>query len=163
VAASGNAARPALATGANLPPLACLVAIAVCAFTAAGTTGSPRSAVGQGGPARRTWPGPCSVKSGHRPVHHHVHGVTFREDTCASRSDNGPADLATIRATIKDAGYLHVKAAATTAPRRNPLSPRPRLGRERTFTEHAGALSTTPKLFMIPHQRVLEAIGVARG
>jgi hypothetical protein len=38
-------------------PLACLVAIAVCAFTAAGTTGSPRSGSGSGGPARRTWPG----------------------------------------------------------------------------------------------------------
>ena len=38
--------------------------------------------------------------------------VTFREDTSASRSGNGPVNLATIRAAIiaaiKDAGYLHV-------------------------------------------------------
>ena len=38
--------------------------------------------------------------------------MTFREDTSASRSGNGPVNLATIRAAItaalKDAGYLHV-------------------------------------------------------
>jgi predicted transposase YbfD/YdcC len=45
-------------------------------------------------------------------AHHHVRDVTFREDTSASRTGNGPANLATIRAAIiaaiKDAGYLHV-------------------------------------------------------
>ena len=38
--------------------------------------------------------------------------MTFREDTSASRSGNGPVNLATIRAAIiaaiKDAGYLHI-------------------------------------------------------
>ena len=38
-------------------PLACLAAIAICAFTAAGTTGSPRSASGSGRLARSAWPG----------------------------------------------------------------------------------------------------------
>jgi predicted transposase YbfD/YdcC len=45
-------------------------------------------------------------------AHHHVRDVTFSEDTSASRTGSGPADLATIRAAIiaaiKDAGYLHV-------------------------------------------------------
>ena len=45
-------------------------------------------------------------------AHHHVRDVTFREDTSASRTGNGPANLATIRAAIitalKDAGYLHI-------------------------------------------------------
>ena len=58
--------------------------------------------------------------------------VTFGEDTAASRTGNGPANLATIRAAIiaaiKDADYLHIpKVAATTPPRRNPPPPRPRL------------------------------------
>jgi hypothetical protein len=39
-------------------------------------------------------------------------GTTFSEDTAASRTGSGPANLATIRAAItaaiKDAGYLHV-------------------------------------------------------
>ena len=38
--------------------------------------------------------------------------VTFSEDTLASRTGSGPANLATIRAAIiaaiKDAGYLHI-------------------------------------------------------
>jgi predicted transposase YbfD/YdcC len=45
-------------------------------------------------------------------VHHHVRDVTFGEDTSASRTGSGPANLATIRAAItaalKDAGYLHI-------------------------------------------------------
>jgi predicted transposase YbfD/YdcC len=45
-------------------------------------------------------------------AHHHIRDVTFGEDTAASRTGNGPANLATIRAAIiaaiKDAGYLHV-------------------------------------------------------
>ncbi|MGB6583488.1 MAG: ISAs1 family transposase, partial [Streptosporangiaceae bacterium] len=45
-------------------------------------------------------------------AHHHVRDVTFREDTAASRTGSGPANLATIRAAIiaavKAAGYLHV-------------------------------------------------------
>jgi predicted transposase YbfD/YdcC len=45
-------------------------------------------------------------------AHHHVRDVTFGEDTATSRTGNGPANLATIRAAIiaaiKDAGYLHV-------------------------------------------------------
>jgi len=45
-------------------------------------------------------------------AHHYVRDVTFREDTATSRTGHGPANLATIRATIiaaiKDAGYLHV-------------------------------------------------------
>jgi hypothetical protein len=34
--------------------------------------------------------------------------VTFSEDTATSRTGSGPANLATIRAAIKDVGYLHV-------------------------------------------------------
>jgi predicted transposase YbfD/YdcC len=45
-------------------------------------------------------------------AHHHVRDVTFAEDTAASRTGSGPANLATIRAAIitaiKDAGYLHI-------------------------------------------------------
>jgi hypothetical protein len=45
-------------------------------------------------------------------VHHHIRDTTFGEDNSASRTSNGPANLATIRAAIiaaiKDAGYLHV-------------------------------------------------------
>jgi len=45
-------------------------------------------------------------------AHHHVRDVTFGEDTSASRTGSGPANLATIRAAItaaiKDAGYLHI-------------------------------------------------------
>jgi hypothetical protein len=45
-------------------------------------------------------------------AHHHVRDVTFSEDTATSRTGSGPANLATIRATIiaviKDVGYLHV-------------------------------------------------------
>jgi len=45
-------------------------------------------------------------------VHHHIRDVTFSEDTSASRTGSGPANLATIRAAIitaiKDAGCLHV-------------------------------------------------------
>lgn len=45
-------------------------------------------------------------------AHHHIRDVTFGEDTSASRTGSGPANLATIRAAIiaaiKDAGYLHV-------------------------------------------------------
>jgi predicted transposase YbfD/YdcC len=45
-------------------------------------------------------------------AHHHIRDTTFSEDTSASRTGNGPANLATIRAAviaaIKDAGYLHV-------------------------------------------------------
>jgi len=45
-------------------------------------------------------------------AHHHVRDVTFSEDTAASRTGSGPANLATIRAAIiaaiKGAGYLHV-------------------------------------------------------
>ena len=45
-------------------------------------------------------------------AHHHVRDVTFTEDSAASRTGSGPANLATIRAAIiaaiKDAGYLHI-------------------------------------------------------
>jgi predicted transposase YbfD/YdcC len=45
-------------------------------------------------------------------AHHHIRDLTFREDSSASRTGSGPANLATIRAAIsaalKDAGYLHV-------------------------------------------------------
>jgi predicted transposase YbfD/YdcC len=45
-------------------------------------------------------------------AHHHIRDVTFCEDAAASRTGNGPVNLATIRAAIiaalKDAGYLHV-------------------------------------------------------
>jgi predicted transposase YbfD/YdcC len=45
-------------------------------------------------------------------AHHHIRDVTSGEDTAASRTGNGPANLATIRAAItaaiKNAGYLHV-------------------------------------------------------
>jgi predicted transposase YbfD/YdcC len=45
-------------------------------------------------------------------AHHHIRDTTFGEDHSTSRTSNGPANLATIRAAviaaIKDAGYLHV-------------------------------------------------------
>ena len=45
-------------------------------------------------------------------AHHHIRDLTFREDSSASRTGSGPANLATIRAAIsaalKNAGYLHV-------------------------------------------------------
>ena len=45
-------------------------------------------------------------------AHHHIRDTTFSEDTSASRTGNGPVNLATIRAAvtaaIKDAGDLHV-------------------------------------------------------
>ena len=45
-------------------------------------------------------------------AHHHIRDVTFHEDTAASRTGSGPANLATIRAAIiaaiKGAGYLHI-------------------------------------------------------
>jgi predicted transposase YbfD/YdcC len=45
-------------------------------------------------------------------AHHHIRDTTFSEDTSASRTGNGPANLATIRAAviaaIQDAGYLHI-------------------------------------------------------
>jgi predicted transposase YbfD/YdcC len=45
-------------------------------------------------------------------AHHHIRDTTFSEDTSTSRTGNGPANLATIRAAviaaIKDAGYLHI-------------------------------------------------------
>jgi len=45
-------------------------------------------------------------------AHHHTRDVTFGEDSSASRTGSGPANLATIRAVIvaaiKDVGYLHV-------------------------------------------------------
>ena len=45
-------------------------------------------------------------------AHHHIRDTTFSEDTSASRTGNGPANLATIRAAviaaIKNAGYLHI-------------------------------------------------------
>ncbi len=45
-------------------------------------------------------------------AHHHTRDVSFREDAATSRTGNGPANLATIRAAIiaaiKNAGYLHV-------------------------------------------------------
>jgi predicted transposase YbfD/YdcC len=45
-------------------------------------------------------------------AHHHVRDLTFREDSAASRTGSGPANLATLRAAViaalKDAGYLHI-------------------------------------------------------
>ena len=45
-------------------------------------------------------------------AHHYIRDVSFGEDSSASRTGRGPANLATIRAAItaalKDAGYLHV-------------------------------------------------------
>jgi len=45
-------------------------------------------------------------------VEHHVRDVSFGEDASTSRTGNGPTNLATLRssikAAIKDAGYLHV-------------------------------------------------------
>ena len=79
-------------------------------------------------------------------AHHHIRDVTFGEDNSASRTGSGPANLATIRAAIiaaiKDAGYLHVPEGRRdhTTPAEALRPPRPRLGHQRTITEHAGAL-----------------------
>ena len=48
-------------------PLACLVAIASARSPQPGTTGSPRSGSGSGGPARRTWPG-CALRGTRSPA-----------------------------------------------------------------------------------------------
>ena len=84
-------------------PLACLIAIAVCAFTAAGN--DRFTAVGQ-------WIRRASQQDLARLRAHHVRDVTFGEDTSASRTGSGPVNLATIRAAVitalKDAGYLHI-------------------------------------------------------
>jgi hypothetical protein len=59
----------------------------------------------------------------------------------AAEGSSGPANLATIRAAIiattKDAGYLHIpeRPPRPHHPRRDPPPPRPRVGRQRTFTE----------------------------
>jgi len=62
-----SAARPAL-TARRIYPLACLIAIAVCAFTAAGNDGSPPSGSGSGALARPTWPGCAPRGTAGRPV-----------------------------------------------------------------------------------------------
>ena len=84
-------------------------------------------------------------------AHHHIRDVTFTEDTATSRTGNGPANLATIRAAIIAAiknARLPAHPRGPAGPRhsrRSPLPPRPRLGHERTFTEHAGALLQPPR------------------
>jgi len=66
VAAAGSAAGPALTARAGLPA-GLLVAIAVCAFTAAGNDRFTAAGSGSGGPAKRTWPG-CALRGiDHRP------------------------------------------------------------------------------------------------
>ena len=62
-----------------------------------------------------TWGKATQLQVHHRwPIeaHYHIRDTTFSEDTAASRTGSGPANLATIRvaiiAAIKDAGYLHV-------------------------------------------------------
>jgi hypothetical protein len=41
-------------------------------------------------------------------MHHYVRDISFGEGTETSRTGQGPVNLATIRAAIKDAGYLHI-------------------------------------------------------
>jgi predicted transposase YbfD/YdcC len=71
---------------------------AVTSLTSAGATGHDLARL-----VREHW----SIEA-----HHHVRDASFGEDASTSRTGNGPANLATIRATviaaIKDAGYLHV-------------------------------------------------------
>ena len=68
VAAAGGAAGSALAAG-RIYPLACLVAIAVCAFTAAGNDRFRRGrAVGQASRAGGSGPAARPVGSGRRAV-----------------------------------------------------------------------------------------------
>ena len=96
VAASGSAALPTLAAG-RIYPLACLVAIAVCAFTAAGN--DRFTAVGQwsGGLARRIWPACVPVGSG-RPA---GTGRRMDDDRVLDRLDpralTGPCPGASVR------------------------------------------------------------------
>jgi hypothetical protein len=134
-------------------PLACLIAIAACAFTAAGNdrftaVGQWIKHASQADLARllaswdplvgryrapdektirvvldrldpralaRALLGPCprgtrrpGAVGGQHAAHHHVRDVTFGEDTSTGRTGRGPAILATIRAALKDAGYLHI-------------------------------------------------------
>jgi len=64
--------------------------------------------------AHATTPDLARLVREHWPIeaHHHIRDTTFSEDTSASRTGSGPANLATIRAAvtaaIKDAGYLHI-------------------------------------------------------
>ena len=73
------------------------------AYAVTSLTSADSTAQGLGRLVREHW----SIEA-----HHHIRDTTFREDTSASRTGSGPANLATIRAAIiaaiKDAGYLHV-------------------------------------------------------
>ena len=50
-------------------------------------------------------------------AHHHA-TRPFGEDAAASRTGSGPVNLATIRAAITDAGYLHIREGRPRAYRR---------------------------------------------
>ena len=81
--------------------------------TATGKTSPPdRLRHHQPGQRRRQNAGPCPPDPRavlHRGAPPHPRrDVTFSEDTSASRTGSGPANLATTRAAIKDAGYLHI-------------------------------------------------------
>ena len=67
-------------------PLACLIAIALCAFTAAGETGSPRSGSGSASQPGRTWPG-----SGPRGTRWQAGTGHRREDDPGRAGPPGPA------------------------------------------------------------------------
>src|SRR6201995_4651798 len=72
-------------------PLACLVAIAVCAFTAAGDDRFPAGGPGgsgSGGPARRTWPG-CAPR-GTRSAAGTGHRMRRRSGSCWTAWTRGP-------------------------------------------------------------------------
>jgi hypothetical protein len=70
-------------------------------------------------------------------AHHHIRDTTFSEDTATSRTGSGPRQPGH-HPRRRHRG--HQRRRLPARPRR-PARPRPRLDRNGTFTEHAGALT----------------------
>ena len=68
-------------------PLACLIAIAVCAFTTAGNDGSPRSSSGSNASAGQIWPG-CAPRGTRSPAGT-GRRMTRRSGSCWTASTRG--------------------------------------------------------------------------
>jgi hypothetical protein len=79
-------------------------------------------------------------------AHHHIRDTTVSEDTAASRTGSGPANLAIIRAAliaaIKDAGYLHVPEG-----RRDHTRPPPKPSASTALIRQKWAIAPEPCLY----------------